>query len=147
MLHVYEFEIFEEDGWFLAFPYDFEGATQGETFKDACEMAADWLQTEIEHREIHGIPLPEATFGNEPENGGKVVIVAVSADKSTVPRVTLAEAARRLGVSRARVTQMVSSGQLESFELDGRTWVTEGSVSARLEERPSAGRPRKTAMA
>lgn len=27
--------------------------------------------------------------------------------------------------------------------MDGRTWVTEGSVEARIEEAPKAGKPRK----
>lgn len=149
MLHVYEFEVFDgEGGMMLAFPYDMEGGTQGEDFADACEMAADWLQVEMEHRAMHGLPFPEATFGNEPGHpGGKTVIVAVNADKETVRRMTAAEAARRLGVTRGRVSQMIAADQLETFELDGRTWVTEDSVNARLAEAPKAGRPKKAVEA
>lgn len=50
MFYVYEFEVFEDEGWFLACPFDFLGGTQGETFAEACEMAADWLRVECEHR-------------------------------------------------------------------------------------------------
>ena len=32
MLRVYEFEVFEDGGLFLALPYDFDGGTQGGTF-------------------------------------------------------------------------------------------------------------------
>ena len=145
MLHVYEFEVFEDDGWLLAFPYDMDGGTQGKDFKEICEMAADWLQMEMEHHAMHGIPFPEATFDNEPRYGGRNVVIAVNAGVETVPKVLPSEAARMLGVSPARVTQMMESGQLEWFEDSGRKWVTVYSVEARLAEQPKAGRPKKEA--
>ena len=147
MLHVYEFEVFEDEGALVALPFDMDGGTQGADFREACEMAADWLKTEMEHRAMRDIPFPEATFGNEPRNGGRTVIVAVDAGKETVPRVTAAVAAHELGVTPGRVSQMVKSGLLESFELDGRTWLTRGSVEARKEGAPRAGRPKKTVVA
>lgn len=145
MLHVYEFEVFEgESGMLVAFPYDLPGGTQGEDFKDVCESAADWLQADMEHRAMHGLDFPEATFGNEPEHpGGKTIVVAVNADKGTIRRMTAAEAARRLGLTRGRVSQMVSANLLETFELDGRIWVTEDSVNARLAETQKSGQARK----
>ncbi len=143
MLHVYEFELFEDDGMLLAFPYDMEGGTQGADMREACEMAADWLQAEMEYRAIHGEPIPEATFGNEPRHGGSNVVVAVRAGLDTVPRMLPSEAARALGVTPGRITQMMDSGALECFDDGGRRWVTRHSVEARLEERPKAGRPRK----
>ena len=148
MLHVYEFEVFEDGGLLLAFPYDMDGGTQGSDFREVCEMAADWLQLEMEHRAMRGEPFPEATFDNEPRHGGRNVVVAVNAGVETVPKVLPSEAARMLGVSPGRVTQMMDSGQLEWFEDAGRKWVTVYSVEARLAEQPKAGRPRKeTAMA
>lgn len=147
MLYVYEFEIVKNGKWFLAFPYDFEGATQGESFGEACEMAADWLKTEIEWRLMDGEDIPTATFDNTSRNGAKTVVVAVEAGLETIRRVTAAEAAKRLGVTRGRVSQMIKSDVLETFELDGRTWVTEDSVNARLEEHPTAGRPPVAAQA
>lgn len=143
MLHVYEFEVFRDEGILLALPYDMDGGTQGKDMREVAEMAADWLRLEMEHRAMRGIPLPEATFGNKPRNGGENMVVAVNAGVETVPRMTMAEAARQLGVTRGRVSQMVASGQLETLELDGRTWVTGYSVDARLAECPKAGRPRK----
>ena len=147
MLRVYEFEIFEDEGLFLALPYDFDGGTQGGSFAQACEMAASWLQCECEERTMHDKPLPEPSFGNEPKNGGKTVIVAVSAGKDTVRKVRAAQAAEMLGVTRGRVSQMISTGQLESFRERGTVWVTEDSIEARLAEQPKAGRPRKSVMA
>ena len=143
MLRIYEFEVFEDDGCFLAFPFDMDGGTQGETFAEACEMAADWLQTECEHRAMHDEPFPKATFGNAPKNGGTVVVIAVKASKDTVRRLSPSEAARMLGVTPGRVTQMVAANKLEAFELNGRKWITLDSVEARLHEAPKAGRPKK----
>lgn len=147
VLHIYEFEVFEDEGLVIALPFDMDGGTQGVDFSEACEMAADWLKTEMEHRAMRNLPFPNATFGNEPRHGGRTIIVAVDAGKETVSRMTAAAAARELGVTPGRVSQMVKAGLLESFEMDGRTWLNRGSVEARKEEAPKAGRPRKAAVA
>lgn len=143
MFHVYEFEIFEDEGWYLAIPFDMLGGTQGETLEECCEMAVDWLRTEMEYRDMHDEGFPKATFGNEPAHGGRVVLVGVDAGRDTVRKVTASEAARRLGVSPGRVTQMIAANQLEAFREGHRTWVTIDSIEARLEEEHKAGRPRK----
>ena len=143
MLCVYEFEVFKDEGFYLAFPFDMGGGTQGRDMEEVSKMAADWLKLEMEHRAMHDEPFPKATFGNKLQHGGERLVVAVEAGKETVPRVTQADAARRLGVTPGRVSQMVANLQLESFEYDGRTWITLYSVEARLAERPKAGRPRK----
>lgn len=148
MLHVYEFEVIADDGMLLAFPYDMDGGTQGADFKEVCENAADWLQLEMEHRAMHGEPFPESTFDNEPRHGGRNVVVAVNAGIETVPKVLPSEAARMLGVTPGRITQMVDAGQLEAIEDAGRKWITVYSIDARKAEQPKPGRPKKeTAMA
>ena len=139
MVYIYEFEVFKGEKFLLAFPYDMDGGTQGVDFKEVCEMAVDWLQMEVEHCLMHDLPMPEATFGNKPKHeDGQNIIVAVQVEKENIPRYTFAEAARQLGVTRGRVSQMVDACLLETFELHGRKWVTKYSVEARL-----AGRPRK----
>lgn len=143
MLHVYEFEVFESEGFLLAFPYDLEGGTQGVDFADVCEMAADWLQCEMEHRAMHDSPFPKATFGNEPQHGGKNIIVAVNVEKGAIPHMTSTAAAKELGVTPGRVSQMTKAGLLETFDFEGHTYVTRASVEARKAEAPKAGRPRK----
>lgn len=145
MLAVYEFELFEENGCVLAFPFDFDGGTQGENVKEASEMAADWLKGEVEHRLMVGQPLPEATFGHEPQHGGRVAIVAVDANLDSVEAIAASDAADMLGVSRGRVSQMLASGQLEGYRKGRATLVTLESVKARLVETPKPGRPRKMA--
>ena len=135
MIVVHEFELFEEDGFVLALPFDLEGGTQGESFEDAAEMAADWLKCTAEDWLIHGVEPPKPTFGNEPERGGRVILIGVDVSLASIPTVSASEAAARLGVSRPRVTQMLASGALVGWR-DGRnTRVTIDSVNARLEYR------------
>lgn len=143
MLHVYEFEVYPGEKYLIAQPYDMDGGTQGIDFKEACEMAADWLQTEMEHRVLHDLPFPDSTFGNEPRNGGQNIIVAVNVEKGAIPRMTATAAAHELGLTSGRISQMVKAGQLETFEFEGRTWITRGSVEARKAEAPKPGRPKK----
>jgi predicted RNase H-like HicB family nuclease len=143
MQYTYEFEIAESDGWFVAMPFDLDGATQGKTIAEVSLMAADWLRADIEHRLIHGLDVPVATFGNEPIEGGARTIVSVDAGLNTVRTVSASEAARMLGVSPSRVTHMIRDGLLEAFKDGHKTFVTVDSINARLAEPHSAGRPRK----
>ena len=122
MKHVYEFEVFLDEGRYTVWPFDFEcGGTSGATFREACEMAVDWLKTVVEDYAMHDEATPEPT----------------------IPRMTAAEAARALGVSPSRVSHMIRDGLLESFKYGHNTWVTGYSVEARLRERPRAGRPKR----
>lgn len=134
---VYEFEVFqdEDEGFYLAFPYDLPGGTQGESFDELCLMVVDWLKTKLEDFDMHDKIPPAPTFGNTPQHGGTNMVFAVQAGKETVKKVSAKEAASMLGVSQSRVTQMLAAGRLEGFR-DGRnTYVTAASIEARLEER------------
>ena len=140
---VYEFEIVQDEGWYVASPYDLPGGTQGEDFEDLCLMVADWLKITLEDFDMRGETPPRPTFGNAPRHGGTNMVFAVQAGRETVEKVTASEAARLLGVRRARVTQLLASARLIGYR-DGRnTYVTMDSVRARLEKQPRGGRPRK----
>lgn len=139
----YEFEIFQEDGFYVALPYDLGGGTQGENFDDLCDMVADWLRATLEDYDMKGEEPPRPTYGNEPRHGGSNMLVEVSAGRETVEKVSASEAARLLAVTPSRVTQMLASNLLEGWR-DGRnTWVTLDSVNARLADERRAGRPHK----
>ena len=140
---VYEFEVFQEEGHFIAVPYDMEGATQGEDFEDLCLMVADWLKITLEDFDMRGETPPKPTFGNAPRHGGANMVFAVQAGRETVEKVTASEAARLLGVTPARITQMLAAARLIGYREGRNTYVTMDSVRARLEERPRGGRPRK----
>lgn len=143
MQAIYEIEIFEECGMFVAIPFDFAGGTQGESLKECYEMTADYLRTVLEEYALEGQEPPKATYGNVPRHDGKIVVFSVVAGLDTIDKVSKADAAKMLGVSAGRVTQLLSEKKLESFSVDNREWVTKASVQARLEENPIAGRPRK----
>ncbi|MBQ6524438.1 MAG: HicB family protein, partial [Atopobiaceae bacterium] len=64
---------------------------------------------------MHDEDIPVPTFGNEPQHGDRVVVFAVEAGLDTVRKVTASEAARMLGVSPGRVTQMLGANQLEGW--------------------------------
>ncbi len=135
MFVMQEFELFEDDGWVLAFPFDMPGATEGHDFEDAAEMAADLLKCMAEDWIIRDIEPPKPTFGNEPKHGGRIVLIGVEVTRDSIPTISASEAADRLGVSRPRITQMLASGKLTGWR-DGRnTRVTVDSVNARLEYR------------
>ena len=137
---VYEFEVFEEEGGYVA-------GTQGDTFEELCEMVADWLRVTLEDYDIRGEEPPAPTFGNAPRYGGTNTVFAVAAGRETVEKVTASEAARMLGVSPGRVTQMIAANQLYGWREGRNTYVTVDSVSARAAEQCGAGRPRKASVA
>ncbi|OUO60414.1 helix-turn-helix domain-containing protein [Olsenella sp. An270] len=144
---VYEFEVFQEEGRFIAVPYDMEGATQGEDFEDLCLMVADWLKMHIEDWEIAGKELPTPTFGNKPRHGGTNMVFGISAGIETIEKVTASEAARMLGVTQGRVSQMIKDARLYGWREGRNAYVSLDSVRARLTEKPRAGRPLKVAAA
>ena len=133
MLYLYEIEIFKDDDYYIAVPFDFEGATEGFSKQECLEMAADLLTSEIQHRLMHRDNLPEPTIDNSPQYEGKIYSLAIDTGIGAIPRMLKSEAARSLGISQGRVTQLVKSGKLETFSYQGREYVTKASVDARKE--------------
>ena len=144
MLYTYEFEFFKDGKYFVVIPFDWDGATQGKNEKDAAFMAADWLKIMIDHHLMHNLPIPEATFGNEPQNGGKTMIVAIEASLDAIRAVRAYEAAEILGVSRGRVSQMVDQYLLEGFKKGRDVFITMDSINARLKEARRFRLPKKS---
>lgn len=147
MQYTYEFEMWRgEFGW-IAEPYGLPGITQGDDVDDLCESAADLLRETVRDYIMRGEPLPAATFDNAPVHGGVRLVVSVDAALSDIPRLSAAEAAQALGVSRSRVTAMLSSGLLDGWKEGRNTWVTKASIDARKGDARKAGRPRKAVVA
>lgn len=144
MLYLREFEFYEDDGYVIAEPFGLGAGTFGDDFEDALDSAADYMRTVIEDLLIDGKEVPKPSFGNKASHNGRIVVMAVDCDLARVDAVSAADAARMLGVSRARVTQMCKAGLLQSWRDGGKRLITRDSVKARLREKPSAGRPRKS---
>lgn len=137
MIYIREFEIYENDGFFIAEPLDMEGGTFGESFEDAVKSASNWLRETALDSMAHG------RLNGTPSHGGRVVVVSVDCDLSRTDAVTAADAARMLGVSSARVAQMCESGKLTSWKEGSRRMVLRQSIEARLAENPKPGRPKR----
>lgn len=135
----------EEGGYSVYFP-DLEGcATCGDDYIDAVDMAADAAKTYIAALIKFGDVIPRPSVNEVPE-GSIDVWVSFEADPSWIidgPVVSAAQAARDLGVSRGRISQMLSSGILEGYHEGRRTWVSLASINRRLAETPKVGRPKK----
>lgn len=115
MVYVCEFEFFDSGRYVDAIPLTFEGeGTFGADLEDAVESAADWLSGVVDDHLMSGDDMPPMGFGREPEHGGRVIAVAVSRELGDIPAMTAADAARELGVSTARVAQLVKAGLLDS---------------------------------
>lgn len=144
MRFTYEFEVFPSEGWFLAFPFGLEGGTQGHTMTEVVQMTAEWLEGEAQHALMSGSVLPPPTFGNTPIHpNGRILVVSVEASLDDIEAVSASDAAKLLGVSRPRVSQMLKTGQLIGWNVGRSVFVTRASIEARLAEKPSSGRPRK----
>lgn len=111
-----------------------EGGTEGEGLEDAIEMAADYLRLWALDELRAGREPKDGPLGNEPMRGGRIVAVAVDANLSEVPAVSAAEAARLLGVSRARVKQLCDANLLDSWRVGSARMVSVESVAARAGE-------------
>ena len=136
MFYVCEFEFFNdgEDGVTAFCLNKWGGATFGDSLEDAVESAADWLATMIDDALLNDKQLPPISFGHEPSHGGQVIAVAVTRNLSDIESMSAADAARTLGVSRARITQLIQAGLLDSWKEGHHCRVTVDSVNARLND-------------
>lgn len=143
---IYEVELRPDvDGGYCVSVPDLEGCfSQGESIEEAMSMAADALMTYVAASIKYGDPIPEPVFGHKAPKGGMVVALSFETDASyLVDGVSPSEAAVILGVSRARVSQMIKAGILDAYTHAGERIVDRVSIEARLAETPMAGRPRK----
>lgn len=130
----------EEQGGYTVYLSDFEVATQGEDIQECAEMGADLLWIMIDDYLQLDKPLPEPTYPTEHDG----LLMALSVDVDTERGLlTTGMAAVELGVSKARVRQMVCSGQLASKKIGRDNYVYLSSVRERLAHPPKAGRPKK----
>ena len=138
MVYCGEFEFVESDGQVAALPCWTEGATEGATLDDAVTMAADWLRMAALDALAVGERLDCGGFGHAPRMGGRIIAVAIEADKRDIPSMSAADAARALGVSTARVAQLCRSGKRDSWREGSCRMVSCESVEDRLSETVSA---------
>ena len=144
MIVIQEFEFYPDpEGGYVVKPCGLDGATEGDTYEDAVEMAVDWLRVHALTALERGVEFKGGGLGHAPSRGGTVVTLAVCVELSDVPAVTASEAADMLGVSTARVAQLCRDGSLNSWKVGSTRMVSRGSIECRLAARPGAGRPHR----
>lgn len=130
----------ESDGWVASFPQLGGHSTGGDTREEALREAHDLLTALL---------CDYAERGEEPPEPGDVTELApvtVDVTPETVEEShyeTQAACAELLGVTRARVNALVSSGQLESKVFNGRRKVSIESMNRWKSSARKAGRPAK----
>lgn len=142
-VYICDFELVDKGERVFVKPHGLDGATEGMDFDDAVAMAADWLKETALDYLARGEEWPELPLGTDPLQGGRMVTVAVPASLDDIPAVNAAEAARMLGVSTARVTQLCNAGLLESWKSGRTRMVSVESIEARIEDGVQLGRPKK----
>lgn len=146
MVYVWEFEFYKSGKFVTAEPCGgFGEGTFGDDLEDAVSSAADWLRETVLDSLMGYCELPPMSFGHGPEHGGQIIAVAVDCALGDVPAMTASDAARELGVSPARVDQLIKAGLLESWRDGTKRMVSKSSVEARKEASPRAGRPKASA--
>ena len=144
MRYVYPAVFTENElGGYSVYFVDFEGGyTDGDDMEDAIAMAAEVLWLLIDGRIQLDEPLPKPTYPEEHE--GQLVAISVDVDTER-GMLTTRKAAALLGVSDARVRQMVCSGQLASKKIGRDNYVYLWSIRERQANPPKPGRPKKKA--
>ena len=137
MIYIREFEIYETDGAFVADPLDMDGGTFGDDFEGAVKSACDWLRETVLDDLVHNRTVQGGKLNLNAKHGGRIVAVSVDCSIDDVPAVSAAQAARMLGVTRGRISQMCDAGLLTSFKQEGHRYVLRDSIEARLENFPN----------
>ncbi len=136
----------ETGEWWAEIP-DLPGCFgQGSSFMEAVSSISDALETHLASLVDYGLvpPEPRAVEADD----GRVVYVYANTDGATLgePEVSAAEAARMLGVSPGRVSQLIAEGKLRALRSAVGTTVALASIEAYQKNRRTPGRPRKTAL-
>lgn len=148
MIVMQEFEVYPDpEGGYAVEPCGLDGATEGETFEEAVEMAVDWLRVHALSALECGMEFANGGLCHAPSHGGTVVTVATNVELSDIPAVTASEAAELLDVSTARVAQLCRDGSLNSWKIGSTRMVSRDSIEYRLAAKPEAGRPCKAMTA
>lgn len=136
-----------DEGGFWAEVPDLPGCFgQGRDYMATIESIANGIETHLAALIECGMPIPAAG----PvlcDDGGEVVYVY--ADDNTrlgLPTVPAAEAARMLGVSKPRISQLIAEGRLTAERLASGTNVTIESIEHYKNSPRKAGRPKRGAV-
>lgn len=131
----------EENRWYITFPAFPGEIASGKTRQEAAGNAHDLLYLLVSECLDEGEPIPSPCAAEQCNLviGIDVTEPGIAATKC----MTVGEAAEQLGVTPGRVSQLLSSGQLEAYMYGNTRLVTIASVNERKASKPAAHRPRK----
>jgi len=148
--YVYEAALKKEDSgrYYVCFPELDDAYTSGDDMNDAVKKAGEVLELTIAAYLDEGKRLPIPQFrGNE----GDLIRIGISVVinnemRERMKSVTPSEAAKMLGVSKGRISQMLNAGILQSVPFGNERLVTLASVNLRLNSQRLNGRPKKAVV-
>lgn len=142
-MYIYSAKITRENdnSWFLEFPA-FEGVfADGKTKKQAINDGAEALKLTIAEYLDTGLKLPRETkLVND-------VVIAVDVNSDYINKtkcMSVGEASKELGVTKGRISQMLSTGILDGFVFGDKRMVTIASINQRKKQGAHVGRPKKS---
>lgn len=130
-----EFEMVHEEGRYICYAFGLGAGTEGLSRADAIAMCVDYVRGYAQDFLVCDEPMPSLPLGNEPKQGGSILVVSVDTSLADVPAMSSSEAARALGLSRQRVAQLCDAGLLESWRVGATRMVSVASVEARKSDR------------
>ena len=140
------FEQNELGGYSVWFPDLPECYTDGDDLENAIDMAAEAMSLVIESYIDHARSLPKPSLAFQPDDDARLAFV--SCDVDTSDRLVSAHAAAGLlGVSDARVRQLIGSGKLQGRKQGRDNYVYLWSVKDRLASPRLVGRPVRRTVA
>ena len=134
----------EEDGGYWAEVPDLPGCYgQGSTFEKCVASISDGVETHVAAMLEDGLKIPGAS--RIVADDGDVVYVYAEAETVSLgePSISASEAARRLGVTNGRVSQLIASGKIAARRTPRYTMVSLASLEAYIATGRKAGRPPK----
>ena len=123
---------------------DIDGCNaNGDTFFEAVENISNNLEKHLSAFKEKNIPAPIPTMVECTKS--KIVYICIDASNIhlSVPTMSAVDAARELGVTKGRISQLISSGRLVGERLADGTNVTVESVEAYNASPRRPGRPKR----
>ena len=148
---IYEAELTpnEYGGYSVSFPQLPEAFTFGHDMTESVQRAVEVLELIVAEYLDEGRRLPAPKFAGY-SDGVLHCAISIEVTPELIERtkcVTAGEAARLLGLTKGRITNMLNAGVLQAVPFGNDRLVTLASINDRIANPGKSGRPRKEAQA
>jgi predicted RNase H-like HicB family nuclease len=125
------------------FPSWDDATTQGSSYIDAIEMAADFLRGLVIDALAAGEDLPARDFSSNLGDHEQSVVLALDISSSDLEWIPSEEAAYILGITPGRVRALANTGKLPTEKRGRDLYVSRTAVEARKANPPRRGKPKR----